>query len=56
MKQEGLVSTYTTVQFKLRKDKCNESRMENILNRKFNNQPYRNVVVSDLIYVRVVKY
>ena len=56
MKQEGLVSTYTTAQFKLRKDKCNESRMENVLSRKFNNQPYRNVVVSVLIYVRVGKH
>ncbi len=29
------------------------SKVENVLNRQFQNQPYRNVVVSDLTYVRV---
>ena len=53
MKQEGLVSSYTTAQFKPQKDRCNESKVENVLNRQFQNQPYRNVVVSDLTYVRV---
>ena len=56
MKQEGLVSTYTTAQFKPQKDKCNEAKVENILDRKFDNQQYRNVVVSDLTYVRVGKH
>ena len=56
MKQEGLVSTYTTAQFKTQKDKCNEAKVENILDRKFDNQQYRNVVVSDLTYVRVGKH
>ena len=32
-----------------------EVKTENILNRKFNGQDYRNVVVSDLTYVRVGK-
>ena len=50
MKQEGLVSSYTTAQFKPQKDRCNESKVENVLNRQFQNQPYRNVVVSDLTY------
>jgi transposase InsO family protein len=53
MKQEGLVSSYTTAQFKPQKDRCNESKVENVLNRQFQNQPYRNVVVSDLTYVKV---
>ena len=53
MKQEGLVSRYTTAQYKLHKDNCNESKIENVLDRKFNEQNYRNVVVSDLTYVRV---
>lgn len=53
MKQEGLVSSYTTTQFKPQKDRGNESKVENVLNRQFQNQPYRNVVVSDLTYVRV---
>ncbi len=53
MKQEGLVSAYTTAQFHLHKDTCNESKIDNIVDRHFDEQPYRNVVVSDLTYVRV---
>ena len=53
MKQEGLVSTYTTAQFRPQKDTCNESKIANVVNREFEEQPYRNVVVSDLTYVRV---
>lgn len=53
MKQEGLVSTYTTAQFHPQKDSCNESKIANVVNREFDKQPYRNVVVSDLTYVRV---
>lgn len=53
MKQEGLISSYTTAQFKPQKDRCNKSKVANVLNRQFQNQPYRNVVVSDLTYVRV---
>ena len=53
MKQEGLISSYTTAQFKPQKDRCNESKVANVLNRQSQNQPYRNVVVSDLTYVRV---
>lgn len=53
MKQEGLVSNYTVAQFKPHVDKCNESKVKNLLNREFNNQSEYNVVVSDLTYVRV---
>ena len=53
MKQEGLVSNYTTTQFKPQKVSCNESKVKNVLDRKFQKQEYRNVVVSDLTYVRV---
>lgn len=53
MKQEGLVSTYTVAQFKPHVAKCNEDRIENVVDRKFNDQPQHNVVVSDLTYVRV---
>ena len=53
MKQEGLVSNYTTAQFRPQKDTCNESKIENVVDRQFNQQPYRNIVVSDLTYVRV---
>ena len=53
MKQEGLVSNYTTAQFKPQKDTCNGSKTENILNRQFHGREYRDVVISDLTYVRV---
>lgn len=55
MKQEGLVSNYTTAQFKPQKDTCNESKTENVLNRQFQNREYRDAVISDLTYVRVGK-
>ena len=53
MKQEGFVSHYTIAQFKPQKDTCNESKVANLVDRQFKEQPYRNVVVSDLTYVRV---
>ena len=53
MKQEGPVSNYTTAQFKPQKDTCSESKTENVLNRQFQNREYRDVVISDLTYVRV---
>ena len=53
MRQEGLVSAYTVAQYKPHVDKCNESRVENVVSRAFSNQPAYQVVVSDLTYVRV---
>lgn len=53
MKQEGLVSSYTVAQYKPHVDKCNESKVQNIVNREFSEQPQYHVVVSDLTYVRV---
>lgn len=53
MKREGLVSSYTVTQFRPQKDTCNESRIANVVDRQFKEQPYRNVVVSNLTYVRV---
>ena len=53
MKKHGLVSNYTKAQFKPHFDKVNESKVANLVNRKFSNQPQMNVVVSDLTYVRV---
>ena len=53
MEQEGLVSNYTIAQFKPHPAKCNEDKIENIVDRNFDEQPYLNVVVSDLTYVRV---
>lgn len=53
MKREGLVSSYTVAQFRPQRDTCNESKTANVVNRQFKEQPYRNVVVSALTYVRV---
>jgi putative transposase len=53
MKENGLVSKYTIAQFKPHVDKCNESIVENELNRQFDQQEKLAVVVSDLTYVRV---
>lgn len=53
MKEQGLVSNYTKAQYRLHVDKYNESKVANLVNRKFDNQPQLNVVVSDLTYVRV---
>lgn len=53
MNQEGLVSKYTVAQYKPHASKCNESNVANLVNRKFDDQPHLNVVVSDLTYVRV---
>ena len=35
MKQEGLVSNYTVAQYKPHVDKCNESKIANVVNRQF---------------------
>ena len=53
MKQEGLVSNYTTAQFKPHKDTCNESETGNVLGLQFQGREYRDVVISDLTYIRV---
>lgn len=53
MKQEDLVSNYMVAKFKPHYDKCNESKIANLVERHFDDQPYLNVVVSDLTYVRV---
>jgi transposase InsO family protein len=48
MKHEGLVSSYTKAKYRTKKDTCNDSKIENKLDRQFSKQPYRNIVVSDL--------
>ena len=53
MKQEGLVSKYTVAQFRPYADKCNESQIENLVKREFDDRSQYNVVVSDVTYVRV---
>ncbi|MCG4586986.1 DDE-type integrase/transposase/recombinase, partial [Anaerosalibacter bizertensis] len=39
--------------YKVKKSKCNEEKIENIVNRDFKNREKLEVVVSDLTYVRV---
>ena len=40
MKQEGLVSKYTLLQFKPHRDKNNESKLVNLVDRKFDDQDH----------------
>lgn len=53
MDKYGLVSSYTIKQFKVHKSTCNEDKIANEVDRKFNDREYLEVVVSDLTYVRV---
>lgn len=53
MKENGLVSSYTVAQFKPHVDPCNESKVENELDRQFDQEEQLSVVVSDLTYIRV---
>ncbi len=53
MKKYSLVSNYTVAQYKVGKSKCNEDKIENVVNREFDDREKLEVVVSDLTYVRV---
>jgi putative transposase len=53
MKENGLVSNYTVAQFKPTKTTCNQSNLENLVKREFNDRDELEVCVSDLTYVRV---
>ena len=53
MDKYGLVSNYTIKQFKVHRTSCNEEKIENKVDRKFNDREYLEVVISDLTYVRV---
>ncbi len=53
MRQEGLASRYTIVYLKPLQSSCNESQIENIVNRQFDDREKSEVIVSDLTYVRV---
>lgn len=53
MKKNGLVSVYTVAQYKVHKTTCNESEIQNELNREFERETPLEAVVSDLTYVRV---
>jgi len=53
MEKNGLVSTYTVAQFKVHRTESNQDKIDNELNREFNNKDENQVIVSDLTYVRV---
>ncbi|QAV15153.1 hypothetical protein BA6348_21730 [Brevibacillus agri] len=53
MKKNGLVSVYTVAQYKPHKSSCNDSPIQNELNREFTKNEPLEAVVSDLTYVRV---
>lgn len=53
MKKYNLVSNYTVKQYKIHKTSCNNDKIDNIVNREFDNRNNLEVVVSDLTYVRV---
>ncbi|MDF9835579.1 putative transposase [Breznakia sp. PF5-3] len=53
MHQNGLVSVYTVKKYKVHKTTVNEAKIENKVNREFDNRNPKEVIVSDLTYVRV---
>ena len=53
MKENGLVSNYTVVQYKVHVTKSNQSEIPNIVDRAFDNRDKLEVAVSDLTYVKV---
>ena len=53
MKENALVSNYTVAQYKVHSKGCNEAKISNIVDRKFDDRAKLEVAVSDLTYVRV---
>ena len=53
MDKYRLISNYTVKQYKVHKAKCNEEKVENIVNREFDNRDDLEIVISDLTYVNV---
>lgn len=53
MREQGLVSIYTIANYKPQRTPCNEDNVANELNREFDQQEEKKVIVSDLTYVRV---
>ena len=54
MSKYGLVSNYTIKQFKNHNNKVNNDNIPNIVDRKFNDRNFLEVIISDLTYVRVL--
>jgi len=51
MKENGLVSVYTVANYKVHKSTCNNDKVLNVVDRKFDDRKLLEVVVSDLIYL-----
>lgn len=54
MKKYVLVSNYTVTAYKIHQTGCNNDKIPNIVDRKFNNRADLEVIVSDITYVRVL--
>jgi transposase InsO family protein len=53
MNKYRLISTYTIKQYKVHKTTCNNDKIENVVNREFDNREDLEIVISDLTYVNV---
>ena len=53
MRFNGLVSAYTVKKYKVHKSQVNEAEIKNEIQREFNGRKEKEVIVSDLTYVRV---
>jgi len=53
MAKYNLISNYTKKQYKIHKVTCNNEKVENVVNREFNNREILEVIVSDLTSVNV---
>lgn len=53
MKKHALVSSYTVKQYKVEKTTCNNKKIENKIDRRFDNRSSLEACVSDLTYVKV---
>ena len=53
MNKYRLISNYTVKQYKVHKSKCNEEKIDNIVQREFKDREDLEIVVSDLTYVNV---
>ena len=53
MNEKGLISTYTTKQYRKHNDNVKVDIIPNAFNLKFDNKEHLEIIVSDLTYVRV---
>lgn len=53
MDKYRLISNYTVKQYKVHKTTCNNEKIDNVVNREFDNRSDLEIVISDLTYVNV---